>query len=81
MEKLNGRLFGVLQAQETLCGNLSNEVLRGYSAYEVAVQNGFEGSEKEWLESLKGEKGEKGENAKVELSVVDDGDGNLTISI
>ena len=78
MEKLNGRLFGVLQAQETLCGNLSNEVLRGYSAYEVAVQNGFEGSEKEWLESLKGE---KGENAKVELSVVDDGDGNLTISI
>ena len=26
----------------------------GYSAYEVAVQNGFTGTQKEWLESLKG---------------------------
>lgn len=37
-----------------LSGNLSNEVLRGFSAYEVAVQLGFEGSEEEWLESLNG---------------------------
>lgn len=29
----------------------------GYSAYEVAVQNGFVGTEEEWLESLKGEQG------------------------
>lgn len=28
--------------------------LRGYSAYEIAVLNGFEGTEKEWLESLDG---------------------------
>lgn len=28
--------------------------LRGYSAYEVAVLNGFAGTEEEWLESLKG---------------------------
>ena len=27
---------------------------RGYSAYEIAVQNGFEGTETEWLQSLKG---------------------------
>jgi len=27
---------------------------RGKSAYEVAVDNGFTGTEKEWLESLKG---------------------------
>jgi hypothetical protein len=33
---------------------------RGYSAYTVAVQNGFIGSESEWLESLKGEPGEDG---------------------
>lgn len=33
---------------------------RGYSAYEVAVQNGFVGTEEEWLESLKGEKGDPG---------------------
>ena len=28
---------------------------RGYSAYEIAVKNGFEGTEAQWLESLKGE--------------------------
>ena len=33
----------------------------GASAYEVAVKNGFEGSEQEWLESLKGETGQQGE--------------------
>ena len=32
----------------------------GKSAYEVAVKNGFEGTEQEWLESLKGERGESG---------------------
>lgn len=31
-----------------------SQVLRGYSAYEVAVQNGFEGTEEEWLASLVG---------------------------
>jgi hypothetical protein len=33
----------------------------GKSAYEVAVKNGFEGTETEWLASLKGEQGEQGE--------------------
>lgn len=33
----------------------------GASAYEVAVSNGFEGSETDWLTSLKGEKGDKGD--------------------
>ena len=32
----------------------------GYSAYEVAVQNGFVGTEAEWLASLKGAKGDTG---------------------
>lgn len=27
----------------------------GKSAYEIAVENGFKGTEKEWLESLKGD--------------------------
>ncbi|MBR6568823.1 MAG: hypothetical protein IKK75_00030 [Clostridia bacterium] len=31
---------------------------RGYSAYEIAVQNGFEGTEAEWLDSLKGSDGQ-----------------------
>ena len=32
----------------------------GASAYEVAVKNGYSGTEQEWLHSLKGEKGDKG---------------------
>lgn len=34
----------------------------GKSAYEIAVKNGFEGTEEEWLESLKGEPGEPGKD-------------------
>ena len=33
----------------------------GESAYEIAVRNGFKGTETEWLESLKGEKGDTGD--------------------
>lgn len=35
----------------------------GESAYDIAVSNGFEGTEAEWLESLKGPKGDTGESA------------------
>lgn len=34
--------------------------IQGLSAYQVAVQHGFEGTEDEWLISLKGEQGEQG---------------------
>ena len=33
----------------------------GASAYEIAVENGYAGTEAEWLTSLKGQKGERGE--------------------
>lgn len=56
-KNMNG--IGVIEGRTTgmasLIGRLSNEVLRGYSAYEIAVQNGFQGTEEEWLESLRGE--------------------------
>lgn len=35
--------------------------IQGLSAYQIAVQQGFEGDENAWLTSLKGEKGEKGD--------------------
>ena len=35
--------------------------IQGLSAYQIAVQNGFEGTEEEWLASLKGEKGDTGD--------------------
>lgn len=36
---------------------LELERWRGWSAYEIAVRNGYEGTEEEWLESLKGRDG------------------------
>ena len=36
---------------------------RGESAYEIAVRNGFVGTESEWLDSLKGEQGISGSDA------------------
>ena len=56
-------LNGTLGGQETFKGSLANEVLRGYSAYQVAVLNGFQGSEQEWLASIKGDKGDEGRTA------------------
>ena len=37
---------------------------RGKSAYQVAVDNGFEGTEQEWLESLVGAPGQPGKDGK-----------------
>lgn len=42
----------------------------GESAYEIAVRNGFEGTEQEWLESLKGEDGKDGTDGNDGVSVV-----------
>lgn len=44
-----------------LYGTLDGNLVRGRSAYELACMNGYTGTEKEWLETLKGEPGEKGE--------------------
>lgn len=38
-----------------------SKITNGKSAYEVAVDNGFIGTEAEWLASLKGDKGDKGD--------------------
>ena len=47
-------------------GNSPSEVgMDGKSAYELAVDFGFEGSEEEWLNSLKGEQGPQGEKGNV----------------
>ena len=49
---------GTLATEEKMSGNLSTVYgIDGKSAYEVAVKNGFEGTEAEWLASLKGADG------------------------
>lgn len=44
--------------------NRSGGGASGKSAYDVAVDNGFQGSEEEWLASLKGEPGDQGDPGK-----------------
>lgn len=45
-------LFGNLTAKEVLRGRINRLDAIYISAYSVAVKNGFEGTEEEWLESL-----------------------------
>ena len=53
-------LQGSVESGGEVRGKLSGlHTIRGHSAYEVAVINGFSGTEKEWLESLKGSSGQK----------------------
>lgn len=56
------KLTGTLSGKGTLMGATGTIIGRdGKSAYEIAVKNGFDGTEEEWLESLKGEQGIQGE--------------------
>jgi len=50
---------------------------RGLSAYQIAVKNGFEGSEAEWLASLKGEPGQNADALTVNNKAPVDG--NITV--
>lgn len=49
-------IIGNAEKVETLCGTIKYPG-SGDSAYQVALNNGFSGTETEWLSSLKGEKG------------------------
>ena len=58
--RIDGRLYdakgvtGTVTARGNMSGNIMYTVLKGLSAYEVAVENGFEGTVEDWLESLVG---------------------------
>lgn len=53
--------LSVEEVQQIIADYLTNnQITDGKSAYEIAVDNGYEGSETEWLESLKGEPGADG---------------------
>ena len=47
---------------DTLAGLGSLQGKDGKSAYQIALDNGFVGTETEWLESLKGERGTDGQD-------------------
>lgn len=54
----------ILQIKDTNGNWITIPAIEGDSAYDVAVKNGFEGSEEEWLASLKG----SGEGGSVDLT-------------
>lgn len=66
--QLNSSSYSKLQPTNTIRGQIGygskNVALRGYSAYEIAVQQGFEGTIQEWLASLQGPQGEQGPRGK-----------------
>lgn len=53
----NKQLHGKICDDKKIRSNLPNNLLKGLSAYEIAVRNGFVGTEAEWLVSLIGETG------------------------
>ena len=62
-----------LLAKNYTDSTLDQENLKGKSAYEIAVDEGFQGTEKEWLESLKGDSPSIGENGHWIIEGVDTG--------
>ena len=65
---MSGVIKGTVSETTTLTGRASTLIARdGDSAYVIACRNGFEGTEAEWLESLKGEKATPAKIASVTL--------------
>lgn len=55
---MENKPIGTLFSGNTIIGGLGTVIARdGKSAYEIAVNNGFEGTEAEWIASLKGSSG------------------------
>ena len=53
----------------------STSTTAGKSAYEIAQENGFEGTEAEWIYSLKGEKGDRGDKGETGSDGLNGSDG------
>jgi hypothetical protein len=54
-----------------LPGSPGNPGAPGLSAYQIAVNAGFTGSEADWLASLKGEKGDQGDGPDIPVSMLE----------
>ena len=61
-----------LNAKGSMSGNITPRGKDGESAYEIAVRNGFEGTEAEWIESLEGGIGESVEGREFTPYTVDE---------
>lgn len=63
VQVIKGRytISGSITPRGKIQSNIQNTVLKGLSAYELAVKYGYVGEPEEWLASLKGETGPQGE--------------------
>lgn len=50
----NFKISGKINSSDNISGNIVNTILRGLSAYEIAVKNGYSGTEQQWVDSLNG---------------------------
>ena len=73
----NTKITGVLTKEKYITGSIKSGGVGtpGLSAYQIAVLNGFQGTEEEWLESLKGEPGAPGADGKDGIDGRDGKDG------
>lgn len=53
-------ISGAINPAGDISGALSNPLARGASAYEIAVVNGYVGTEEQWFESLQGRTPQRG---------------------
>lgn len=74
-------LTGHFRQPDVLSGTLAGQLLRGYSAYDIAKIIGFEGTQEEWIASLKGEKGDIGDTGVSITNIVINEDHTLTIEL
>lgn len=56
----NSSISGTINSAGDISGALSNPLAKGASAYDIAVANGFVGTETQWLESLQGRTPQRG---------------------
>ena len=55
------QLVGVLNQAQQMSGTLAGPLVRGFSAYDIAVmEEGYVGTKEEWLETLRGKEGAVG---------------------
>lgn len=61
---MSRKIIGVTVGTTMNPKRMGEYIENGKSAYELAVENGFKGSEKEWLDSLNGKDGQPGADGK-----------------
>ena len=51
----------------SLKGDTGSQGAGGFSAYQIALNNGFSGTEQQWIDSLKGQDGQDGQDGSIDL--------------